>query len=90
MAARRNDFSFIEHTSAVHDRSIIGIADKIDPQIGVDFFARTRGQTGRTARDMWRSEGTVRAKKMCQDGGTEFISASYTYLIIKDFSCDLS
>ena len=41
-----------------------GIADKIDPQIGVDFFVRTRRQTGRIARVMWRIAGTVRAKKM--------------------------
>ncbi|GAA0208111.1 hypothetical protein GCM10008919_09310 [Selenomonas dianae] len=54
----------------------IGIADKIDPQIGVDFFVRTRRQTGRIAKAMWRIAGTVRAKKMRQDGAAEFISAS--------------
>ena len=57
---------------------IIGIADKIAPQIGVDFFVRLRRQTGRIAKAMWRIEGEVRAKKMRQDGGAEFISASYT------------
>ena len=56
----------------------LGIADKIDPQIGVDFFVRTRRQTGRIAKAMWRIAGVVRAKKIRQDGGAEFISDSFT------------
>ena len=35
-------------------------------------------ETNRThSKAMWRIEGTVRAKKMRQDGSAEFISASY-------------
>ena len=65
----------------------LGIADKIDLQIGVDFFVRTRRQTGRIAKAMWRIEGTVWAKKMRQDGGAEFISASL-YGYMKGVCCD--
>ena len=43
---------------------IIGIADKIAPQIGVDFFVRLRRQTRRIAKAMWRIESEKRAKKM--------------------------
>ena len=63
--------------SLIYKSIVIGIADKIDLQIGVDFFVRTRRQTGRIAKAMWRIEGEVRAKKMRQDGAAEFISASY-------------
>ena len=38
----------------VAESKYIGIADKIDPQIGVDFSVRLRRQTGRIAKAMWR------------------------------------
>ena len=53
-----------------------GIADKIDPQIGVDFFVRLRRQTGRRVVLCGGIADEKRAKKMRQDDGGEFISAS--------------
>jgi len=53
-----------------------GITDKTVSQIGVDFFVRTRRQTGRRVVLCGGFAGVVRAKKMRQDGGVEFISAS--------------
>ena len=55
------------------------IADKIDPQIGVDFFIRTRRQTGRRVVLCGGFSGEVRAKKMRQETQAEFISASFIY-----------
>ena len=41
----------------------VGIADKIDLQIGVDFFVRTRWKTGRRVVLCGGFAGVVRAKK---------------------------
>ena len=56
---------------------LLGIADKIDLQIGVDFFVRTRRKTGRREVLCGGFSAEVRAKKMRQDGDAEFISASF-------------
>ena len=61
----------------------MGIADKTVLQIGVDFFVRTRRQTGRIAGLCGGFADTVRAKKMRQDGVAEFISASLTLIIFR-------
>ena len=55
---------------------IIGIADKIGPQIGVDFFVRLRRQTGHRVVLCGGFADEKRAKKMRQDDGAEFISGS--------------
>lgn len=66
--------------------SYIGIADKIDLQIGADFLS-CRGDKPNAAKAMWRIEGAVRAKKMRQDDRTEFIRASY-HLAYRIFQYD--
>ena len=52
-------------------------ADKTVSQIGVDFFVRTRWKTGRRVVLCGGFSAEVRAKKMRQDDGAEFISASF-------------
>ena len=66
-------------------KKILEITDKIK-SIRLALFSSEQGGKPNAAKAMWRIEGTVRAKKMRQDGAAEFISASLGYGSGKDAS----
>ena len=69
-------YIFVRHlaVAAVVDFSKESLINEVC-QVGVDFFVRTRWKTGRRVVLCGGFSAEVRAKKIRQDGCTEFISA---------------